>query len=1104
MMMSLDTIPDYYNLFKNPHDTSDNMAQIAGSRSEFTTSDLGLSDTEYKRNGGCFLSYKKTAVIILMFIIGVITAGLIGAYLNPWANKPTLTALTLAEEDDVEGIRPSARFSVSPLIFPTLYKVELIPVTETGVTKLNGHLIVEFAYNGSRPLSKIVLNAKKITVIKTRLFSADDLLSEHAHSRRRRDGNDEKVTNPETKSTSEPTPHDSRMTPEESGLDNTSSRTSVNLSSIVTTESSSDKVATNETSAPTSITPPEVITTSNDAYFEKDKAKLPAPSSELPVVIQKISPPLITTRPTVSSSTPEPPSLSSPKRSTEIRIANDEMDAVDGFYVIYPNSPILRGIYSVEITYEAKVDGQAVFNNTYDLENQKRWILATKLKPFDTGTLFPGFEDPVDKARFSLSIARPTTFHTLTNMPLISSSAISNELAMDHFQTTPPLSSHSLAFAITDLQPIVEPTLHNLEIPLTLWIRSREVGQTRFVFETMGRVVQSLRRFFSVPYPLPKLDVAALPGLDGDGTSSPGLIFIRESMLSLDRESSAIAKEFEVQNLIRLIGEQWFGGLVSTQTRMEAWFLEGSLFYLQYLLADKTDPSLDSFNSIGILQHSAFEADAYDVSRSMRSKLKFTALKNTYEKGACLIRMLNYVISDSGFRNGYKTFLTRWANANADVSDFLVSMSKEAQWLPDGVSLAQVFASWIDQGGFPVVTVTRNYESASATVRQEQFAFDNETITNRKLWHVPVTYIVDGENWSSPSRTWMSQEEATLIGLGNHGEKKWLLLNVNQTGYYRVNYDLDNWSLLASALDSKFDKFPVTTRTSLVDDALSLAWAGRLAYPAALNLIQFLHKRETHHSPWTVAFQNMEKLNYLLQNTAAYPSFQNFMVKFVSPLFKNVTASSAETQLKLIAIKWACLVDNPECQSYMKKLSNVPNYLEKTHQCTLARFGGKLEWDFLLSKISVASNRETKLKLLSALPCFQVEWILQLLLSDIMTEGKIDEHETLELLRSFRQNPMASRSAFKFLRRYWNEIFQRFSKSYPILKAFVQASASGIMDEQDIKDFQIFKEKHFDSLKFLGHTIGVAEAEARSRNLWLKENLIAVQRWLDDYIRPTI
>ncbi|XP_046740952.1 aminopeptidase N-like isoform X2 [Diprion similis] len=1104
MMMSLDTIPDYYNLFKNSHNASANMAQIAGSRSEFTTSDLGLSDTECKQKGGCFLSYKKSALIILMFIIGVITAGFIGAYSSPWVKKPTVTALTLPEEDDVEGIRPSARFSVSPLISPTLYEVELIPVMEQGVTKLNGHLVVEFAYNGNRPLSKIVLNAKEITVLQARLFSTDDPLPANAHFRRRRDVTDENVINPEAKSTSESTNQGSGMTPEDSGLDDTSSWTSVNLPSILTAESSSEKVVDDETPDPISITSPDVITTSNNTYSEKDKATLPASSSELPVVIQKISPPSITTRPIVSSSTFQSPSTSSPKRSTEIGIANDEMDAVDGFYVIYPNDPIQRGIYSIEITYEAKVDGQAVFNITYNLEDQNRWLLATNLKQFGTGTLFPGFEDPKDKAIFSLSIAKLTNVHTLTNMPLVSSSAISNDLMMDHFQTSPPLSSHNLAFAITNLQPISEPTLQNLEIPLTLWIRSREVGQTRFIFETIGRVAQNLSHFFSVPYPLPKLDVATLPGLDGDGISSPGLIFIRESMLSLDQESSAITKELKVQNLIRLIGEQWLGGLVSTQTRMDAWFLESSLFYLQYLLADKIDPTLDSFNSIGILQHSAFEADAYDVSRSMKSKLKFPASQTTYEKGACLIRMLNYVISDSGFRNGYKTFLTRWANANADVSDFLASMSKEAQWLPDDVSFAQVFASWIDQGGFPVVTVTRNYESASATVRQEQFAFDNETITNRKLWHVPVSYIVDGDDWSSPSRTWLSQEETTLMGLGNNEEKRWLLLNVNQTGYYRVNYDLDNWSLLASALDSKFDIFPVTTRTSLVDDALSLAWAGRLAYPTALNLIQFLHKRETHHSPWTVAFQNMEKLNYLLQNTVAYSSFQEFMVKFISPLFNTVTASNTETQLKLITVKWACLVDNPKCQSYMKNLSSVPNYLEKTHHCTLARFGGKQEWDFLISKISAASNKETKLKLLSALPCFQVEWILQILLNDIMTEGKMDEHETLELLRSFRQNPIAARSAFKFFRIQWNEIFKRFSKSYSILKAFVEASVSGITDEQDLKDFQIFKEKHFDSLKFLGHTIRVAETEARSRISWLKKNLITVQRWLDVYIRPTI
>lgn len=33
-------------------------------------------------------------------------------------------------------------------------------------------------------------------------------------------------------------------------------------------------------------------------------------------------------------------------------------------------------------------------------------------------------------------------------------------------------------------------------------------------------------------------------------------------------------------------------------------------------------------------------------------------------------------------------------------------------------------------------------------------------------------------------------------------EQTWLLANVNQTGYFRVNYDLQNWKLLIRQLHS--------------------------------------------------------------------------------------------------------------------------------------------------------------------------------------------------------------------------------------------------------------------------------------------------------------
>lgn len=36
--------------------------------------------------------------------------------------------------------------------------------------------------------------------------------------------------------------------------------------------------------------------------------------------------------------------------------------------------------------------------------------------------------------------------------------------------------------------------------------------------------------------------------------------------------------------------------------------------------------------------------------------------------------------------------------------------------------------------------------------------------------------------------------------IGQMDDKTWLLGNINQTGYFRVNYDLPNWKLLIQQL----------------------------------------------------------------------------------------------------------------------------------------------------------------------------------------------------------------------------------------------------------------------------------------------------------------
>ena len=51
----------------------------------------------------------------------------------------------------------------------------------------------------------------------------------------------------------------------------------------------------------------------------------------------------------------------------------------------------------------------------------------------------------------------------------------------------------------------------------------------------------------------------------------------------------------------------------------------------------------------------------------------------------------------------------------------------------------------------------------------------------------------------------------------------WLLANINQTGFYRVNYDVTNWNMLTQQLLTDHTVFPPENRAQMMDDSLQLA-----------------------------------------------------------------------------------------------------------------------------------------------------------------------------------------------------------------------------------------------------------------------------------------
>jgi aminopeptidase N len=165
--------------------------------------------------------------------------------------------------------------------------------------------------------------------------------------------------------------------------------------------------------------------------------------------------------------------------------------------------------------------------------------------------------------------------------------------------------------------------------------------------------------------------------------------------------------------------------------------------------------------------------------------------------------------------------------------------------------------TWTLQAGVPVLTVTRDYSGQTALVAQKRFS-----VNGAELWIVPLTWTTQAQldfNNQTPA-AWLMTAETELVG-GVPPANQWLLLNVQQTGYYRVNYDQTNWDMLFAFLENPDTAGLIhpLNRAQILDDSLALAKIGQLSYATALASTKYL-SHETTLGPWMAAIASLEFL----------------------------------------------------------------------------------------------------------------------------------------------------------------------------------------------------------------------------------------------------
>lgn len=93
----------------------------------------------------------------------------------------------------------------------------------------------------------------------------------------------------------------------------------------------------------------------------------------------------------------------------------------------------------------------------------------------------------------------------------------------------------------------------------------------------------------------------------------------------------------------------------------------------------------------------------------------------------------------------------------------------------------------------------------------------------------------------------------------------WYIANIKHAGFYRVNYDEENWNLLIDQLKTNHELIDSVSRGQLLDDAFTLGRAEIIDQTIFLNIAKYL-KDEENPLPFVTALNGLGFINNFISN----------------------------------------------------------------------------------------------------------------------------------------------------------------------------------------------------------------------------------------------
>lgn len=732
-------------------------------------------------------------------------------------------------------------------------------------------------------------------------------------------------------------------------------------------------------------------------------------------------------------------------------------DEENQIYIIHLNSPVEQGKkYTISITFNATAGGTSqvlgMYHRSYTKpDGQIKNLILTKLEAVGARMIFPCFDEPALKATFEVSIAHTNEYNTLCNMPKRMENISDSSLPgwyWDHYQTSVSMSTYLLAIIVSDFTS-VDAVEGLYEKPVKTWAAPHHIsnGGGEYGVNDTANMMKFFEILYDLKYPLPKMDSAALPGFSSGAMEQWGLITYREDyLLYFEGETTELQRRRVSEVIAHELAHQWFGNIVTMEWWDDLWLNEGFATYVEKI-------GLHEF-------HPEFESDNLIVTDDMQTSMVRDAQPNSltvhydgdnlsaivYSKASCLIRMMAAFLTEETFQTAINEYLKvhSWGTAVQDgLFEILTAQGHKDGTLASDLTVKEIMDTWTRQTGFPLIMVNK-VSNNRIYISQERFGraeplIDTAVLDPQHLWYVPISYYTETDSdfeKNQQPKFWLSK---TTI-LANHvvDTTKWIIVNTDARGYYRVLYDNSLIAPIRAQLLANHTVFSVATRSQLIDDYLKSAFEGYIQISEGLELTKYLAK-EDKLVVWTTVINNLRaSFVHLTSNSLHAGNFTKYFTDKIEGALnligerQGANERGASVILRSQLLDWACGLKLDICGEYAQELFEqwfssdqnvIPADLRPVLYCSMV---GQLNdtssrdraYRFILQKYKDEAVQTSKIQLRNALACVTDENIISELLNatsippltDLVTKA-----DAVEVFKRLMANSDARDLAFQYL-----------------------------------------------------------------------------------------